>query len=78
MYSKIGNSILEIYVPSKDLRHIVGKIEAKEIQLNPGYKPTEVPAHVIEDEAIERMETKAVKRVAFLYCRACLKKLKEC
>lgn len=78
LFSKIGNSILEIYVPTKDLRDIVGKIEAKEIQLNPGYNPTEVPAHVVEDEAIERMEAKAIKRVAFLYCRAWLKKLKEC
>jgi hypothetical protein len=78
MFSKIGNSILEIYVPSKDIRDIVGKIEAKDVKLNPGYNPNTVPEHSNTEELQMRMEAKAIKRVAFLYRRAWLKNLKEC
>jgi hypothetical protein len=58
LYSKIGNSILEVYVPANSLRDVIGTLEMKKVEI--------------------LFESKAAKRLAFLYKRARLVNLKKC
>jgi hypothetical protein len=76
LYSKIGNSILEIFVPDDEtiLQRVMDKLVAKKVETLDYVNPTTVPAYA---KCANAMEMTAV-RLAFLYKKAQLKNLKEC
>jgi hypothetical protein len=76
LHSCIGNSIVEFYVPALAHDRIVGSLKMAGVPVEASFNPAEVPkfAPVKEQAANAFM----VKRLAFLYRRARLVKLKEC
>jgi hypothetical protein len=76
LHSTIGNSIVELYVPALARDYIAGSLKMKGVPVEDSFDPTQVPTYgrITQEEAKDFI----VRRLAFLYRRARLVRLKAC
>jgi hypothetical protein len=76
LHSKIGNSMIEIYVPKESKEWTILNLRDKGLVVETTFDPTQRPEYAAADMAQTREFI--VKRLTFLYKRARLVNLKSC
>ena len=76
LYSKIGNSMIELYVPADKRTQVAGQIKWSGGVIDNNFDAREVP--VYGKQTPEQVGNHMVKRLAYLYRRARLVNLKKC
>jgi hypothetical protein len=77
LYSTIGNSIIEVIVPTKAVYKVTAKIDKAAIEILKDFNPMNVPSYVKSEELSIRMKESAIKRIAYLYRKAGTKNMKN-
>lgn len=75
-FSKIGNSMLELYVPAKKLDEVKETIKRNGAVVEEGFDATAIPVYT--RQTAEQAKAFAIRRLAFLYRRATLVNLRSC
>jgi hypothetical protein len=76
-FSRIGNTLLEIYFPALELGFIMSQLAEFRVETVQNFDVTAIPAHA-KLSAPEAVEQVVVKRLAHLVKRNKLKKMREC
>ncbi len=75
LFSKIGDSVLELYVPTCEVEKLTRIIESKKVKELTNFDLLGTPTSTIPQNAMEKM---LVKRLSFIYIIAKFQKLIEC
>jgi hypothetical protein len=75
LFSKIGDSVLELYVPTCEVEKVTRIIESKKVKELTNFDLLGTPTSTIPPNAMENM---LVKRLSFLYIIGKFQKLIEC
>jgi hypothetical protein len=76
LHSKIGNSIVELYVPALKKQDVVDELNCTGFVVVEDFNPAVVPDY--GRQTLEQVRGLVVKRLAFLYRRGRLVNLKKC
>jgi len=76
LFSKIGDSVLELYVPTCEVDNVTRILETKKVKQLTNFDLLATPAKSTVPQ--NEMENKLVKRLSFLYRIAKFRRLKEC
>ena len=74
-WSKIGNSLIEIIVPTEEIAEVRYKINSHDMQILENPRLWEAPSHFVGKS---NCQERFITRVAHQYCNARLTKIKEC
>lgn len=75
MVSKIGNSIIEIYIPKPEKEQILAKLEEQNVKVDLNYNITDRSPYLTKTK---NPKEKMIRRLAFLYGKAKFANLKKC
>jgi hypothetical protein len=76
LFSKIGDSELELYVPTCEVQNVTRILKTKKVKQIANFDLLATPATSTVPQDV--MENKRVKRLSFLYRIAKFRRLKEC